>query len=599
MKYLLTDEFNKNLATLFKQGGQNKKVVDKMQSLLGHHSSRFDDDPISTFLPKTNHGETRLSNCEKFKIYDSYRLITQLSNNTRTLCFIGNHDGSESFLKKPRKTEIYVDDENRLHSLKITKSVAKFSHNVFESDLVDTRLISRLDKEDLNFVFSGLPPSSISVLGYLNTLSNDDDIINCLNDIDDLKKQNLVLDVLLELRKGDKKAAKRRINLEKGELKHLTSVETVNIKSGEDVIVLEVGSDEYSLWIEKFRESSNYFDWMLFTHPKQQEIIEENYSGPSLLNGVSGSGKTCIIVKRAIRLAMKKPEKQILILTLNRSLSNLIHNLIEHACPKKYLDYIKVTSFFELCQELLKLYEPLDTKKFFSDVTWRHNEHIDQIWREYYRCHLNNYDALELLEIHKHFNERSIKAEKYIREEFDWIRSRFSYKERNSYLLTDRKGRAYPLLQQWRKMILNGLSHWEQKMKDVGVIDYLGLSSKLMEHYSELNILYSHVLIDEVQDFGNIELKIIRKLVDKGENDIFMAGDENQKATVKYRSFNASGINIHSSRKKEIKVNYRNSREILNAAYSIYKSNYKKYDNQLVNNVIINNSITQIFINIY
>ena len=52
---------------------------------------------------------------------------------------------------------------------------------------------------------------------------------------------------------------------------------------------------------------------------------------------------------------MKKPEKQILILTLNRSLSNLIHNLIEHACPKKYLDYIKVTSFFELCQELLNL----------------------------------------------------------------------------------------------------------------------------------------------------------------------------------------------------------------------------------------------------
>ena len=39
MKYLLTDEFNKNLATLFKQGGQNKKVVDKMQSysVIIHH----------------------------------------------------------------------------------------------------------------------------------------------------------------------------------------------------------------------------------------------------------------------------------------------------------------------------------------------------------------------------------------------------------------------------------------------------------------------------------------------------------------------------------------------------------------------------------
>ena len=68
-------------------------------------------------------------------------------------------------------------------------------------------------------------------------------------------------------------------------------MEYVEIKSGRDVIVLEVGSEEYSAWIHKFKETSGFFDWMLFTHPKQQEIVDEDFRGPALLNGVSGSGK--------------------------------------------------------------------------------------------------------------------------------------------------------------------------------------------------------------------------------------------------------------------------------------------------------------------
>ena len=103
---------------------------------------------------------------------------------------------------------------------------------------------------------------------------------------------------------------------------------------------MEVGSKEYSAWIQKFKDTSGFFDWMLFTHPKQQAIIDEDFKGPALLNGVSGSGKTCIIVKRAIRLASKKPENTILILTLNRSLSNLIGELIDHACPDHLRRYI-------------------------------------------------------------------------------------------------------------------------------------------------------------------------------------------------------------------------------------------------------------------
>ena len=137
----------------------------------------------------------------------------------------------------------------------------------------------------------------------------DDEILGIILEIDNSSKQNFILDVLTELRGGDLNAVKNRILVEKGELRPLRNEkELVSVKSGDEVKVLEVGSKEYSNWIKKYFENASYYDWMLFTHPKQQEIIDEDFSGPTLLNGVSGSGKTCIILKRAIRHAMEKPK---------------------------------------------------------------------------------------------------------------------------------------------------------------------------------------------------------------------------------------------------------------------------------------------------
>jgi hypothetical protein len=58
-------------------------------------------------------------------------------------------------------------------------------------------------------------------------------------------------------------------------------------------------------------------------------------------------------------------------------------------------------------------------------------------------------------------------------------------------------------------------------MRDVGVIDYLGLTSALGSHLDRIEPLYTNVLVDEAQDFGTTELRVVRNLVqpaDKTEN---------------------------------------------------------------------------------
>jgi superfamily I DNA and RNA helicase len=140
---------------------------------------------------------------------------------------------------------------------------------------------------------------------------------------------------------------------------------------------------------------------------------------------------------------------------------------------------------------------------------------------------------------------------------------------RNDYFTIERKGRSYPLDKPYRSLMLKGLSCWEQKMQPVGVTDYLGISSALSHHIDKIKPGYRCVLVDESQDFGTTELALIRKLVKKAMNDIFLSGDAAQKISYKYQSLPKAGIDIHKSRSSSILKNYRNSREILQFAHSV------------------------------
>ena len=41
----------------------------------------------------------------------------------------------------------------------------------------------------------------------------------------------------------------------------------------------------------------------MFLHPEQEKVVQADYPGVTQLSGVSGSGKTCVAVRRALRFA--------------------------------------------------------------------------------------------------------------------------------------------------------------------------------------------------------------------------------------------------------------------------------------------------------
>jgi hypothetical protein len=196
---------------------------------------------------------------------------------------------------------------------------------------------------------------------------------------------------------------------------------------------------------------------------------------------------------------------------------------------------------------------------------------VDEIFREYYRCWANNNDAAILLPLHRSLNARGVSGETYVRQELDWIRSAVPPLRRDEYLILERKSRKFPFASDRRRDLLQGLDGWERKMRAIGVVDYLGLTSALAAHIANIKPSYTNVLVDEAQDFGTTELSIIRLLAAPGPNDLFLCGDIAQTVLPKHRSIADAGI--ENVTRERIRQNYRNSREILAAAYDLLKQN--------------------------
>lgn len=233
----------------------------------------------------------------------------------------------------------------------------------------------------------------------------------------------------------------------------------LEIADGEDVRQIRIGSAEYEEWLLGFERRSAWHDWFLFLHPDQESVVNEDFAGISQLSGVSGSGKTCIAVRRAMRLA-KQDGARVLLLTLNRSLSGLLRQLVDAACVDENVrSRIEVISFFELARSMLLEFEP-ESARLYEDVTWKLEEHVDEVFREFYRRWANNDDAAPLLPLHKSMNARNVSGETYIRQEFDWIRSAVMPAARSEYLTLERRGRKFPVLAERRADVLVGLQGW-------------------------------------------------------------------------------------------------------------------------------------------
>lgn len=574
MEYKEYANFMNSLRDLNQKGGKFTRAANTVMDIIGKIRKKLPVSEVFQGVQTTNHGENRIKNCIKYDLTGFSRLVTIQTNDICLLMFVGDHDSCEDWLNKnngltPISGIVFDSNSSTISTVHKSDNINKKKINR-NTDLSIGKLYQKLPTRYYDNLVEGLSRSIQIKLEDLESTS-DESVIFDIADSTAIDKKDVIFDTFCLLRAGDIKSAKNRIDFYRNKLVEITDIPTnliEKLESGEEFISLNIIEPEI---LRHLIETTSFQQWMLFLHPEQRKIVDKIFNGPARLSGVSGSGKTCVLIKRAIQLTQRYPGEKILILTLNRALATLIKNLVSYAAPEELNKNITVTSFWELCQKLLLNLEP-NNWNIYNEVTWKSNEHVDEIWEEFYHCENNNNDADILFSIHQSLLSRGIYPKEYIRQEVDYSRSALTKDERQNYLEMERSGRVIPFDKNFREKILAGLDAWEKKMSFVGVIDYLGLSVALYKHLNDIEPEYRCILVDEAQDFGTIELGIIRKLVSKDQDDIFLCGDAAQQVYTKHHKLLEADMDT-SGRNLSIRKNYRNSREILAAAYSVLDLN--------------------------
>jgi superfamily I DNA/RNA helicase len=574
VKVLEYVDYRKSLVTLRSRGGPYQKAAEK--AIVLQDDLRGDQEKLSK-LPVTNNGESRIKKAVKYDLGHACRLVTVQDAGLVFLCYAGTHDKTDEWLDKNRGLTIRIDEKSRPVATYESFDIAEPDQRLQrDTGFTKKPLLTLLEERLQDALLQGVGWSLARKIAEAEVFISDGEIELLADQLVDKDQKSAIFDVLIELRSDNVEGATRRVRSYIGELQSVEEAVEAGSESplvdSNDFQNVRVDSEHYRRLIEHYATHADFKDWMLFMHPDQQQFVDANYAGPAKLSGVSGSGKTCVVVRRALALAEKYPGERILILTLNRSLATLIQSLVDKAALETVRNRIDVLPFFRLCQSLLNRFEP-DNGRLYDDVTWKSKEHIDEIWREFYRCELNNYDARIFQRLHDSLIARGIDAENYIREELDWIRSATSPDGRNAYLKMERIGRTYPLDESFRRELLNGLECWESKMRFVGVTDYLGIANALVRHRGKIEPAYRCVLIDESQDFGTMEIRLIRQLVAEDENDVFLCGDAAQQVSFKHQNLTDSGVAVPGARSHKLFLNYRNSRQILEVAHGVLVDN--------------------------
>lgn len=600
--YLNESKFRDAMLSLRRRGGAHQRAYEKACTLITGLSYGVEE------LNKlTHHGESRIQHCRKYDLSnDAHRLVTLHTDGYIYLLHVGTHQEVDKWLDQNRGLTITVHtDTNKVqvtHVTRIEEGGPRESSgpNFAASTEENVPYLKRLEGFDVREIVS--QSFLVKQLEALNESSTEDDIQELTGHIaaSDPEVGVLLLDVLLELRSGNRYRALARIEQFRGKAKDVASdpeLEARAVESeanSEDLVVLSELEDEE---IRKLFAPDKFQEWMLFPHRDQKRIAEMNSEKPVVLTGVSGSGKTCVLVHRARYLARRYPGERVLLLTLNRSLCRLLKNLVETLCGPQELRTIHVLAFYDYFERLVKHFGPkeylsqlhqlaekhaqgkeirgtiaqVDPEKYAREFDPLSKETLDDTWKLFLEQPYVQTLVLYFSERVRAYDDW-VDVREYLREEFCLVRSAVPTSNRKEgYLGLDRAGRAIRFDERTRQLVLDLLLLYEETMLSGGLLDELSLTLTLLPHLSELSGLppelgFRCLLVDEFQDLSTRDLALLRRMAGSRENSLFLTGDTVQRILVKDLRLAAVGLDIIGSTWERIRKNYRNSKQILRAA---------------------------------
>lgn len=292
---------------------------------------------------------------------------------------------------------------------------------------------------------------------------------------------------------------------------------------------------------------------------EQMEYVHVKATGPILIKGVAGSGKTTIGLYRANYLAELIEERRrmfdekvsILLLTYNKALARALKQL-----------------YIELYGELpytitISTYDRWMLEQLNRSGIWP-SEAKDQR-RSFMRQAQN-----EIARKYPRDKVISRRSPDFLLDEMDdVIRARW-LKTFNDYRAVNRVRRGSALQERHRALVWEICGRYQQFLDEAGLFDWKDLPRLAQKHCHSLP-QYDVVIIDEAQDLPPSHLHLATRLLpDYSESrSLTLLADPAQSIYYRGIPWKEAGINIRGGRTRILAKNFRNTRQILEAARHI------------------------------
>jgi mRNA-degrading endonuclease RelE of RelBE toxin-antitoxin system len=284
--------------------------------------------------------------------------------------------------------------------------------------------------------------------------------------------------------------------------------------------------------------------WTVFLHPSQREIVERTFDGPARVSGSAGTGKTVVAIHRAARILKHEPQSRLLLSTFSPPLANALESKLRILIgeDRSIVPRTTVLPFNGVASDLFTLafgHHPkaasdqqirgaLRTAMAETALTGFTLRFLMSEW-------LNVIDAWQIADLHAYDNA-----------------PRLGRKRRPG---AKQRERLWPAFERARAILAAQ-----------GVLTWPSIFGRVADHFAtRVEKPFTHAVIDEAQDLGVAELRMMAAIVPLGEDTLFFAGDLAQRIFQEAFSWKELGIDIRG-RAFTLKVNYRTSHQIRQAA---------------------------------
>lgn len=277
--------------------------------------------------------------------------------------------------------------------------------------------------------------------------------------------------------------------------------------------------------------------WRVFLHPSQRKLVERDRNGPVRVLGAAGTGKTVVAMHRARWLANESSSRKILFVTFTKNLAGDIRNNLRQICGDEEMKRIDVRTLDSLVMYYVK------SRKLGFEIQWGRDENA---WKQ--ALSLKS-DDLEI-------------PDEFYRVEWEQVIQANGITTEAEYKRVSRIGRGTPLNRGGRIKVWRVFEEYRRQLAERGVkeVDDAYMAVAAMIESSQEDLGFSSVIVDEAQDIGPQAFRLIRAIVPKGKNDLFITGDGHQAIYDRRVVLSRCGIDIRG-RSFKLKLNYRTTEQ--------------------------------------